>query len=242
MKTSLKKQAWFVIARRELSAYFTSPIAYIVSALFLIFSGFLFFSTFFLNKRAELRYFFELLPTLFSFFIPALTMRVFSEEKRSGTIETLVTLPIKTSSIVAGKYIASVISSVALLIPTLFYVIMCYSFGSPDKGPIIGGYLGAVLLVAAFTAIGIFASSITKNQIIAFFVSFTICFALSMLSDFAVIISSAFVPFVTFISAKSHFASISRGIVDIRDVLYFASVIVVFVALTVGKIQDARRG
>ena len=242
MKSTAKKPVWLVIARRELGAYFTSPIAYIVCALFLIFSGFLFFSTFFLNKRAELRYFFELLPTLFSFFIPALTMRIFSEEKRSGTMETLITLPVKTSSIVAGKYAASVVSSITLLVPTLFYVIMCYAFGTPDKGPIIGGYIGAVLLAASYTAIGVFASSITKNQIISFFVSFAICFALGMLSDFAVLVSSVLVPFVTFISAKSHFASISRGIVDLRDILYFVSVIVIFVALTVQKIQDTKRG
>src|SRR5574344_301032 len=164
------QKTWVVIMKRELVSYFTSPIAYIVCGLFLIFSGCFFFATFFLAKRAELRNFFELLPMTFSFFIPALTMRVFSEEKRSGSIETLITLPVTSIDVVTGKYIASFISSAVLLVPTLFYVVACVIFGKPDMGPIIGGYLGAILLAASYSAIGLFASSATKSQIIAFFV------------------------------------------------------------------------
>lgn len=115
-----KNKSWIVIMKRELCSYFTSPVAYIVGALFLLFSGFLFFSTFFLVNRPELRNFFELLPILFSFFIPAMTMRIFSEEKKSGTMETLVTLPVTNFDIVAGKYLATFVSSIALLIPTFF--------------------------------------------------------------------------------------------------------------------------
>ena len=137
-----KNKSWAVIMKRELCSYFTSPVAYIVGALFLLFSGFLFFSTFFLVNRPELRNFFELLPILFSFFIPAMTMRIFSEEKKSGTMETLVTLPVTNFDIVAGKYLASFVSSIALLVPTFFYVAACAVFASSriDFGPVVGGY------------------------------------------------------------------------------------------------------
>lgn len=237
-----KQAAWVVIMKRELSAYFTSPIAYIVCALFLIFAGSFFFSTFFLSKRAELRNFFSLLPITFSFFIPALTMRVFSEEKRSGSIETLITLPVTSLDVVTGKYIASFISSAVLLVPTLFYVVACVIFGKPDMGPIIGGYLGAILLAASYSAIGLFASSATKNQIIAFFVGLAICIFLSMLSAFVQLLPAPLVSLCTFLSASSHFDSISRGIIDTRDVIYFISLIALFFVLTVQSVQNARKG
>ena len=242
-KAAVAKQqkAWVVIMKRELTAYFTSPIAYIVCALFLIFAGCFFFATFFLAQRAELRNFFSLLPITFSFFIPALTMRIFSEEQRSGSIETLVTLPVTSLDIVTGKYIASFISSVVILVPTLFYIITCAIFGNPDAGPIIGGYLGAILLAASFSSIGVFASSVTKNQIIAFFVGLAICIFLSMLSAFMQLLPAPLVAICTFFSATSHFDSISRGI-DTRDVLYFVSLIALFFSLTVQTVNNARKG
>ncbi len=236
--TNKKMSPWAVIMRRELSSYFTSPVAYIVSALFLIFSGFLFFSTFFLVGRAELRHFFETLPLLFAFFVPALTMRVFSEEKKTGTIETLVTLPVSTMDIVIGKYVASFVSCVLLLVPTLFYAVTCIVFSSGvDFGPMVGGYLGAVLLAASFSAIGIFASAVTKNQIIAFFLAFSICACLTLINAFAVLLPGFFVSFATFISATSHFVSVSRGIVDLRDILYFLTMIFIFGSVTVYMIE-----
>lgn len=236
--------SWPVIMKRELKAYFTSPVAYIVGALFLGFSGFMFFTPFFLMRRAELRGFFELLPILFSFFIPALTMRTFSEEHKSGTIETLVTLPVKTSDIVVGKYMASLVSSVSLLVPTIFYVITCCAFASSgvDAGPMIGGYVGAVLLAAAFTAIGVFCSAVTKNQIVAFFLALAVCIVLTFISMFAIFLPGAAVPFASFISSSGHFRSIARGIIDSRDIIYFVSVTAVFVVLTVNVLNNARKG
>ena len=204
---------------------------------------FLFFSTFFLVNRPELRNFFELLPILFSFFIPAMTMRIFSEEKKSGTMETLVTLPVTNFDIVAGKYLATFVSSIALLIPTFFYVAACAIFASSriDFGPIIGGYLGAVLLASAFCAIGIFASSTTKNQIIAFFEAFAICIILTLLSNFAVFLPAFLVRTVTYLSSLSHFESICRGIIDSRDIVYFVSLTVIFFALTVRSVKNGQK-
>ncbi len=231
-----------VIMKRELNAYFTSPVAYIVCVLFLLFSGFTFFSTFFIAGRAELRAFFNMLPIMFSFFIPALTMRLFSEEQRVGSMETLLTLPVTVTDIVLGKYRAALISSVVLLVPSLSYVIVCYMFGTPDVGPIIGSYAGAILLAAAFTAIGIFASSCTKNQIVAFFIAFALCIFLTLISSFAVIMPAQIAAIISFISADSHFDSISRGIIDTRDVLYFISLIAIFLVLTINTINNSRKG
>ncbi len=240
-KSAKKQNPTFVIMKRELSSYFTSPIAYIVGALFLIITGVFFFPTFFINRRADLRNFFSLLPIIFCFFIPALTMRVFSEEKRSGTIETLMTLPVKTSQIVWGKYLAALISSLVLLLPTLFYVITCCVFGKPDFGPIIGGYLGAIFLAASYCAIGIFASSVTKNQILSFFIAFAICGILTVLGIFSIFMPGFLVNVSSFISSESHFESISRGIIDSRDVLYFISLTAIFLALTIQSVKKTSK-
>ena len=228
--------------KRELSSYLLSPIAYIVGCLFLVFSGLLFFSTFFLLNRAELRGFFSLLPVLLSFFVPAITMRLFAEEKRIGSFETLLTLPVTPLEIVTAKFIAGVVSSIALLLPTLFYVLTASSFGKVDAGPIIGGYLGALFLISSFTAIGLFASSVTKNQIIAFFVSFALCAVLAFMSSFLILLPSPLVSLLGFFSATSHFDSIARGIIDTRDLLYFLSVTAVFFGFTVKSIQNGMRG
>lgn len=229
-----------VIVSRELSSFFSGPVAYIVSGLFLVFSGLLFFSTFFLVNRAELRGFFGVLPMLFAFFVPALTMRLLSEERRSGSLETLLTLPVSAFDVVFGKFLAALLYIAVMLVPTLAYVVTVAALGSPDAGPIIGGYLGALFLAAAFTAIGLFASAITKNQIVAFFTAFTVSFGLVILDQFLVIFPAAVVGPLDWLSAGSHFESISRGIVDSRDLLYFASVCAVFLSLTVRTVSERR--
>ncbi len=229
-----------IIMKRELKAYFTSPIAYIVTGLFLIITGILFFTTFFLQNRAELRQFFVYLPILLSFFVPALTMRIFAEERRVGSIETLMTLPVTEADVVTGKYLASFLGTLIMLAPTLFYVVTAEIFGSPDYGPIIGGYLGAIFLCASYTAIGIFATSITKNQIIAFFTGFIICIVLTMIDSFLVFLPAKIVDLLSFISANAHFNSISRGIIDTRDLLYFISLSALFFTMTVKSQQKTR--
>lgn len=233
-----KTKPSIIIFKREIKAYFTSPIAYIVTGLFLLASGFLFFNTFFLNNRAELRQFFGLLPIVLSFFIPALTMRLIAEEKRSGSYETLLTLPVTELEIVTGKFLASFVAGSAMLLPTLFYAITCFIFGKPDVGPMIGGYLGAFFLIASFSAIGLFASSLTKNQIIAFFIAFAICIIFTLISSFLIFMPSAVVAFFDFFSAYSHFESISRGIIDARDLLYFISLTALFFVLTVESLKS----
>ncbi len=239
-KTILKNPA-IIIMNRELFAYFTSPVAYIVMGLFLAFSGFLFFSIFFLMNRADLRPFFTNLPLLFAFFIPAITMRLFAEEQKTGTMETLMTLPVSTLEVVAGKFLAAVKFSIIMILPTISYAITASFFGTVDIGATVCGYIGAALLATSFCSVGIFASSITKNQIVAFFVAFTICILLAMVDQFLLFLPAGAVNFFQFLSAGSHFTSISRGIIDSRDVIYFASISAVFFLLTVNTL-NAQKG
>lgn len=229
-----------IIARRELNAFFSSPVAYIVGGLFLIFSGFLLFSSFFLVNRAELRQFFSMLPLLWAFFIPALTMRLFAEEKKTGTIEILFTLPVSSFSAVMGKFLAALCFSIVMLIPTLVYAFSAAAMGSLDWGPVIGGYLGAVFLAATFSAIGVFASSLTKNQIIAFFIAFAIGIVLVTIHQLLVLLPATIVPMLQFISAGYHFDSIARGIIDSRDILYFISMTALFFSLAVRNLSTRR--
>lgn len=239
MNTKCKKPA-FIIMNRELKSFFTGPIAYIVIGLYLLITGIMFFSTFFLYNRAELRQLFTWMPVMLSFFVPALTMRLFAEEKRVGSIETLMTLPVTEVDVVIGKYLASLCGTLIMIAPTLFYILPAQIFGTPDYGPIIGGYIGAVFIAASFTAIGLFASSITKNQIIAFFTGFVICIVLTMIDSFLVFLPAPIVSFIGYLSANQHFTSISRGIIDTRDLLYFVSLTALFVVCTI-KVQQNNR-
>ena len=239
-KTKAKNPA-FVIMKRELRSYFSGPIGYIVTGLFLIINGLLFFAAFFLQNRADLRNYFSMLPMMLSFFIPAITMRVFAEEKRVGSIETLMTLPVSEVQVVTGKYLAVFIEALIMIAPTIFYAITAEIFGSPDYGPIIGGYAGAIFICAAYTAIGLFSSSITKNQIIAFAVAMAVCLALTFMDSFLVFLPGGIVKLFSFISASIHFDAIAKGIVDTRDVLYFISLTALFIVCTVRIEQKNKR-
>lgn len=211
------------IARREMSSYFQSPMAYIVAALFLFIAAVLFFPTFFIFNRAELRGLFQLLPVLFSFFVPALTMRMISEERKSGTIETLITLPAEPFQIILGKYLASFSFVAALLLPTLLYLLVIGPAGRIDPGPVIGGYLGALLLGAAYAAVGIFASSTSSNQIVAFVIALGLCLLLTFVDRFLIFLPPVLLQGVEYLSAGYHFDTVARGILDTRSLIYFVS-------------------
>ncbi|MEW5910589.1 MAG: ABC transporter permease subunit [Thermodesulfobacteriota bacterium] len=213
------------IVKKELKDYFISPIAYIVISVFLLVSGWFFFTTFFLYNQADMRNFFSLLPIGFSFVIPAITMRLFSEEVHVGSLEVLVTLPVTFRDIVLGKYLASVIFIAAVLAPTLFYPVLIAFLGSLDWGPVLGGYAGAMLLGGAFCAVGLFASSITKNQIVAFILGAAICFSLTIIDKMLFFIPGTLLGAVGYLGADFHFQNIAKGVIDSRDLLYFASII-----------------
>lgn len=213
------------IFRKEFRDYFVSPIAYIVISIFLLVTGWFFFMSFFLNAQASLRSFFGLLPFTFAFVIPAVTMRLFSEEISIGSFEVLKTLPVSFPDIILGKFLAGTVFVAAMLLPTISYPI-CISFvGNLDWGPVIGGYLGALFLGAAYTSVGLLASSLTRNQIIAFIIGLLICFTLTLVDKMLLFFPTSIVRVLGYIGAGYHFENISKGIVDSRDILYFTSII-----------------
>jgi len=213
------------ILNKELKDYFISPIAYIVISIFLLVTGWFFFTTFFLYNQADLRNFFSLLPIIFSFVIPAITMRLFSEELNVGSYEILLTLPVTFTDIIIGKFLAGVVFISVALIPTLSYPIFITFLGQLDWGPVMGGYIGAVLLGGAFTAVGLFASSLTRNQIIAFIVGMMICFFLTLIDKMLLFFPESMLGIIGYLGADFHFKNISKGIIDSRDILYFLSII-----------------
>ena len=231
------------IFKKELNTFLSSLTGYITLVVFLLITGlflWIFPDTSLLNYgAASLEYFFTLAPWVFMFLIPAITMRAFSEEIRSGTIEFLATRPVTDLQIVLGKFLAA-FSLVALaLLPTLLYYITVYALGQPpgnlDTGATWGSYIGLLLLGVAFVAIGIFASSVTDNQIVAFLLAVFLCFFfftafdyLSKLNVFYASIDNV----IEQIGINAHYLSISRGVVDTRDVVYFGSFIAVFILLT----------
>ena len=171
------------IFKKEFYTYFISPVAYIVISIFLVVTGWFFFSTFFIYNQASLRNFFSLLPMIFSFVVPAVTMRLFAEEFNVGSYEMLLTLPVTVVQVVLGKFFAGMLFVGAMLVPTLAYPVFLSLLGDLDWGPVVGGYLGALLLGGAFCAVGLFASSLTRNQIVAFIIAMAICFTLTLLDQ-----------------------------------------------------------
>jgi len=222
-----------VLFKKELMSYFNSPIAYIFIAVFLIVLNWLFFNSFFIIGQADMRNYFILLPWMFLFLVPAITMRSWAEEKRSGTIEFLLTLPINDWQAVLGKFLAALAFLAITLILTLSIPYAISTLGNIDAGPIIGSYVGAIFMGAAYLALGLFISSLTKNQIIAFVMAVAISFIFFFIgNDF--IVSTApqsLAPFLKFLGIGSHFDNIARGVIDTKDIIYYISFIWLFLWL-----------
>jgi ABC-2 type transport system permease protein len=228
------------IFKKEFKGYFISPIAYIVISIFLILTGWFFFSTFFLYGQAEMRGFFSLLPIIFSFIIPAVTMRLFSEEFNTGSYELILTMPVSSLDIIIGKFMAAAAFVVIMLLPTFSYAVFISFIGDLDWGPVIGGYIGAILLGASFSAIGLFASSLTRNQIIAFITGMSLCFLLTLIDKMLFFLPEAALGVFQYLGADFHFQNISKGIIDSRDILYFISVCFVMLYGTNLAIQEKK--
>ncbi len=228
------------VFKKELRGFFFSPIAYIVITTFLLLSGWFFFSTFFLYNQAELRNFFSLLPIIFAFIVPAITMRLFSEELNSGSFELLSTLPISDSGIVVGKFMAALVFIALMLLPTLAYAVSVAALGDLDWGPVFGGYCGALLLAGAYAGIGLFASSLTKNQIVAFIIGMAICFMLTIFDRMLFFVPESVLAVFAYLGSTTHFQNISRGIIDTRDLLYFLSIMFLALYATTFVLKEKR--
>ncbi|KPJ54245.1 ABC transporter [candidate division TA06 bacterium DG_24] len=230
------------VFKKEFRTYFASPMGYIYITVFLVATNWLFLRGFFLINQASLRGFFGVLPWIFLLFVPAVTMRLWAEERKVGTAEVLMTLPLRDHEIVLGKFLASLAFVAISLALTLVLPITTAIIGSPDTGSIIGGYIGALLLGAAYLAIGIFASGLTENQIVAFIVGIAICFVLLVLGENIVLFTlpTPLVPVFEFLGLGAHFRSISRGVLDSRDIVYYLSVVVLFLYLNLRTLENQR--
>ena len=221
-----------IITRKEIKSYFNSPAAYIVLVIFLLLSGWFFASPLFINNQANLRTLFGIIPLLFLFFVPAITMGLISREKNTGTIELLATLPIKDSQIIMGKFWASVsLIGIGLLFTLIHFVTIVILGTNIDFGTIFCGYIGLLFLGAVYSSIGIFASSITSNQIVSLIISFFIIFFFFVIKFFLFFVPDFMVGIFQFISIDYHFSNIARGVIDTRNIIYFVSLIVLFLKL-----------
>lgn len=214
------------IFKKELRSYFSSPVAYIVIAVFLLINGWFFGTSLFVVGQASLRNVFQIIPFVLTFFVPAITMRLVSEEKKTGTFELLTTMPVTDLEIVLGKYLAGLALLAVSLLFTLGYAITVSALGKADTGVTLSGYLGLLLLGAGYVAIGVMASSFTENQIVAFIISFLVIFVLSLVDKVLLFVPRTLASLVEYLSAEFHFNNIARGVLDSRDVVYYASLIV----------------
>ncbi|MFH1744817.1 MAG: ABC transporter permease subunit [bacterium] len=230
----------YILFKKELMSYFNSPIAYIFSGVFLIVGNWIFFKTFFLSGQLSMRSYFELLPWIFVVLAPAITMRLWAEEKRGGTIEFLLTLPVTDWQVVWAKFLGSLVFLASMLVLTMTIPLTLFTLGEPDIGPIIGGYIGSLFLGGAYLALGLFISSLTKNQIIAFILALLVSFTLFMVGmEFTLMGAPKFLaPIMKFLGAGSHFYSIARGVIDSKDIIYYCSFIFIFLWLNVRVIRN----
>lgn len=218
-----------VIFRRELSSYFATPLAYVFIMIFLVSAGSFafFFGNFFQSGQADLRIFFNYHPWLYLFLVPALSMRLWAEERKSGTLELLMTLPVSLADMVLGKFLAAwVFTGIALILTFPIWITVNY-LGDPDNGVILGGYIGSWLMAGSLLSVGSCISACTKNQVIAFIITVVVCFFM-MMSGMSIVMDWMPDWFATWVlesiaalSFLSHFNSISKGVLEIRDLLYF---------------------
>ncbi|MDD5674778.1 MAG: ABC transporter permease subunit [Chitinivibrionales bacterium] len=229
------------IAKKEFRSYFISPIAYVFIVVYLVATNFLFFQGFFIINQADMRNYFGLLPWIFLFFVPAITMRSWAEEKKVKTLELLLTWPVSDLEVVVGKFVASFCLLAIVILCSLTVPITIMLIGKPDLGPIIGGYAGSFLMGSAYLAVGLWVSSLTENQIVAFIMGVVVTFILFIIGNpFVTMVAPGFlVPLFNYIGLGNHFESVGRGVIDSRDILYYLSVVGFFLFLNVRSI--ARR-
>ncbi|MBI5286540.1 MAG: ABC transporter permease subunit [Deltaproteobacteria bacterium] len=252
----------YLILKKELKSYFTSPIAYVVITIFLVITGYFFFNIFatfstisfqatinpMLAKQLHLlnitesvvRPLFGNISVIMLLMMPLLTMRLFAEEKKSGTIELLLTYPITDMQVLSGKFFACLIVLAVMLVLSLLYPLLIMVFGQPEVGPIITGYIGLFLMGASFISIGIFASSLTENQIIAATVAFGVLLIFWVMGFSAGLSGPGLEKFISYISITDHLEGFAKGVVDTEDVIYYLLFTILFLFLTLRVLESKR--
>ena len=228
------------IFKKELRSYFNSAVAYVVIVVFLAIVGWMYTSSMFLINVASLRMMFELVPLVFLFVVPAVTMRLLAEEKKAGTIELLTTKPLHDWEIIAGKFLAAWELIGIALLPTLIYYITIVFLGDIDNGPVIGGYVGLLLMAGVYVAIGLLASSLTENQIVAFIIGLLLMFAFYMMDKVLIFVPDFMTSVVEYLGIDFHFSNIARGVIDSRDIVYFGSMLGFTLYLSVVSLEKRK--
>ncbi len=228
------------ICGKELRSYFTSPIAYVVMALFLLVNGYLYDFSLFTSRQATMDIAFQDMAIIFLFITPALTMRLLADEQRSGTIELLLTAPVRDTEVVVGKFLASVVLLIVTLALTTPYAYFLFKYGNPDRGPILTGYLGILLLGCAFLAVGLFASSLTQNQIIAFMVGFAILLIFWLTDLASSSMGAQGAQLLNYLAMRPHFDTFTRGVIEAKDVVYYVSFTLAALFLTTQSLETRR--
>ena len=229
------------ICRRELGGFFNSPMAYIFLVIFAIVNGYFFTNTFFLFGQSDLRVLFDIVPLVYLFFIPAVSMGLIARENNLGTMETMSTMPLNSYEFVIGKFLAAFLLILLGLVATSIHLFTLISVGTNvDYGAIFSGYLGLALMGGTYAAIGTYASSVTENQVVAFIVGVFIVLVFFMLDKTLVFVPSSIAGFVQFLAVDYHLSNISRGVIDSRNLVYFFSVIGFFIFLTIQTLEMKR--
>ena len=229
------------IAWREIQAYFTSPMGYIVALVFLALTGFFFgLSISGLFPEAEVKGYISPSAFFLVFIAPAMTMRLMAEEQKLGTIELLLTSPVRDWEVVLGKFLASLTFFVGTLALTLYYVLLLFAFGNPDWGPIWSGYLGLILYGATALSVGLLASSLTNNQIVALVVGFGILLVLSLIDLASGLVDGVASTMLSEAGLRTHLEDFSRGVVDTTHIIYYLTMTAVFLFLTVRSLETRR--
>jgi ABC-2 type transport system permease protein len=233
------------IAKREFKTFFQSPLAYIVIGAFLVFSAFFFFIAFFPSGVASMRNFFGLAPLIFMVFVPAVTMRLVAEERKTGTLELLLSMPVKDWQVVVGKFAAALgVLGVGLLwtVPFAVSVASLTAKGASfDWGPVIGGYLGLLLMASSFVGLGLWGSALSRNQIVGFIVGLVLTVAFSMINRVALVLPESLGEVFQYLSVDYHFENIARGVFDTRDILFYLSLTAAGLVLTTRTLATARQ-
>jgi gliding motility-associated transport system permease protein len=229
------------IAGKELRSYFVSPVAYVVVALWLVASGFFFWFSLTIGNEATLRDVFGVVPVFLLLVAPALTMRLLAEEARTGTLELLLTAPVRDWSVVVGKFLGAMGLYLAMIGLTLFYPLVLVLFnGNPDWGQIWAGYLGLVLLGMTFLSVGLFASALTSNQMVSAVVAFVILLVLFIISNVGANVGAGISTFLQRLSVVERFDAFPRGLIDLKDIIFYLSFTAVMLFITV-QVVEARR-
>ena len=226
---------------REMQGYFNSPMAYIFLVIFAVVSGYFFTNTFFLFGQSDLRVLFDIVPLVFLFFIPAVSMGLIARENNIGTMETISTLPLNTYEFVVGKFLAGLCLILLGLAVTSIHLFTLMSVGTNvDYGAIFSGYLGLALMGATYTAIGTYASSVTENQVVAFIIGVFLVLVFFMLDKTLVFVPHTLAGVLQFLAVDYHLSNISRGVIDSRNLIYFFSMIGFFIFLTIQTLEVRR--